>query len=62
MDQLIELMPIPELNDDMTIDTESRDHLPTWQECQRLTWIRFGQVETELVYKYDDQIDPREHV
>ena len=37
-------------------------NIGTWQECRRLIWIRFHQVETKLEDKYDDQADPREHI
>jgi len=41
---------------------EHKKNIEDWQECQRLMWIRFGQIGTKIEIKYDGETNPRKHI
>lgn len=39
-----------------------KKNIRDWKKCRRFMWVRFGQLETELIDKYDGQNDPKDHI
>lgn len=38
-----------------------KKNIGDWKKCRRLMWISFGQVEANLIDRYDGQNDPIDH-
>jgi len=34
-----------------------KKNIGDWKKCRRLMWVRFGQVETKLIDKYDGHLE-----